>query len=203
MAHQHKPIVPYHSSYHKACKSRASQADTFIIEDLADELCTAITEGRHPNPAIPDASISAALFAVLIALVDLGFSDEQMHGLMISDYPIADISRHQHPQWRQWQIVTAQERRADRERTLTRPMKKDTQTNTWYPDPSKQPYAHFDNIRRELYIRLGIERLRHDRWSGAIVIDHNHTVLSGSPTVERFGRSLAKAVTASPSCAAP
>ena len=191
MTHQPKPIAPYHKSYHKACKAHASQpGNSFMLDDLPDELRTAITEGIHPNPIVPDSTISTSLSAVLIALVDLDYSDEQMHGLMMSDYPIANISRYQHPEWRQWQIVTARERKADKERDLKAPLKKNPATNLWERDPSKQPYATFDNIRHELYGRLGIERLRHDKWSGDIVIDHDHGVLSGAPTVEEVWAKL-------------
>ena len=183
-----KPIAPYHKAYHKACRSFPPVPEPIIVEELPEELRTAITEGCHPR--VPDIGVSASLFAVLIALVDLDLSDEQMHGLMLSDYPIADISRHQHAKWRQWQIDTARQRRADCQHKLTGPMKKDPVTSQWDRDPSKQPAATFDNIRRELYGRLGIERLRHDKWSGAIVIDHNHAVLTGNPTVEEVWAKL-------------
>ena len=51
-------------------------------------------------------------------------------------------------------------------------------------DDTKQPYPWFDNIRYLLYANLGVERIRHDMACGEIVIDHDHSVLSGAPTLE-------------------
>ncbi|TCL65106.1 hypothetical protein [Rhizobium sp. BK251] len=183
-----KPIAPYHHSFYDGYRGHALDPEDYSLDDLPEDLRTAIVEGCHPNRKVGVVLNSTALFAVLIRLVDLDWTDGALDALMTSEHSIARLSCHQKARWRQAMISQARTRYAITKSELKCSMVKVPGTGIvsggtvipprYVRDNTKQPYPWFDNVRYLLFNNLGVERIRHDMACGEIVIDHDHSVLS-------------------------